>query len=259
MKPKKQKSGFEQGRSKTRPSLSGSKKEKTNKLTKAEKRLKKLKEAKEELAEVLRETGVTKKKKRNRDHGEGFPGSDGIEAEVSIFEEEMEAIREMVSAKSDDFNAEAANKMLLRSMLMTVLDIIPIAERAFRATSKENAAYAVNALINQAREISTDLKMAGDVENQSRFIKESIIDPMYKAIAQNMLQELLSLKSVIDTELSNKPKTAKTIKRSVDSTLRTIGMFMTQSSEKISSDIESYLAGDMSAIGSSGKKRKRGQ
>lgn len=268
MKPKKQKSGFEQGRSKTRPSLSNPSNKK-DKQTAYEKKVRKLNKAKEELSDVLREVGSTrrekellsdsKRSKRDRDdeRGAGMPGSDGIEGQISVFENEMEVVRGLISNESVEYNAELANKMLLRSMLAMTLDIIPIAEKAFRQTTKENAAYAVNALINQAREIATDLKMMGDVENQAKFIRESIIIPMFTAQAQNMLHEMLSLKSVIDTELDKSPKTAKIVKRRVDDTLRTIANFMTQSSDKMTSDIESYLSGDMASIGTKPKKAKK--
>lgn len=258
MKPKnKQKSGFEQGRSKNRPSLSASskKKDKEKSSSAYEKKMRKLNKAKEELSEVLMESGSVRKGKELV-YGAGAPGSDGVEGQISVFENEMETVRKLITNESVEYNAELANKMLLRSMLAMTLDIIPIAERAFRQTTKENAAYAVNALINQAREIATDLKMMGDVENQAKFIKESIIQPMFTAQAQNMLHEMLQLKSVIDTEVTN-PKTAKAVKRRVDDTLRTIAAFMTQSTEKISSDISSYLSGDMASIGDKPKKKKK--
>jgi len=240
MKKNKQKSGFAEGRSKNRPSISS-----PDKNIKHEKKINKLNKAKDELAEVLK--------------GAGLVGSDGIESEVSRFQKEMKTVRKIVSNKNDDdINTEVLNKLMLRSMLAMTLDVLPLAEKAFRSSMKENAAYALIALIKEAKEISTELNMIGNVENQSSFIKESIVTPLFNAMAQHFLQEMLSMKSNIDTELANKPKTGRRLKRQLDEVMKAIGMFMTQSNDKIAENIHLYLSGQMADIlGPSTKKRKK--
>ena len=239
-KHNKQKSGFVEGRSKSRPSVSSPDKEQ-----KREKKINKLNKAKDELAEVLK--------------GAGLVGSDGIDGEISRFQREMGSVRKLISNKNeDDLNTEILNKMMLRSMLAMTLDVIPFAEKAFRNTMKENAAYALIALIKEAKETSTELNLIGNVENQSSFIKESIITPLFNAMAQHFLQEMLSMKSTIDTELSNKPKTGKRIKRQLDEVMKSIGMFMTQSNDKIAENVHLYLSGQMSdVLNPAPKKRKK--
>lgn len=251
-KKRSSKSGFEQGRSGNRPSpsaIEGKKKKKRideDQHTKESKQLKKLTKAKEELVEVLKET-----------RGSGMVGGDlDIDEVSSIFEKEMRTVRKTVSNKATEFNSDAVSKMMLRSMLTMILDTIPIAEKAFRTSKKENAAYALNALINQAREIATDLKMSGDVENQTAFIRDSILDPVYRALAMHFMREMMNLKALVETEVP-KAKIQKNIKRGIDQTMRTIGQFMTQSVEKISSDVEQYLSGDMTTASGKIKKKKK--
>lgn len=242
MKKNKQKTGFAEGRSKNRPSASSSKDKDLNR----EKKLNKLNKAKDELADILKDTGS------------GLIGSD-VDEEVSRFQKEMKSVRKIVSNKNeDDLNTEVINKMMLRSMLAMTLDVIPLAEKAFRSTSKENAAYALIALIKEAKEISTELNMIGNVENQSAFIKSSIITPLFNAMAQHFLQDMLSMKSTIDTELSGKPKTGLRLKRQLDEIMKSIGLFMTLSSDKIADNIHLYLSGQMSdVLATTPKKRKR--
>jgi len=239
-KSNKKKTGFAEGRSKTRPSVSSAEKD-----LKREKKFNKLNKAKDELADVLKGTGLV--------------GSDGLDAEMSRFQKEMGSVRKLISNKNeDDLNTEVLNKMMLRSMLAMTLDVIPLAEKAFRGTMKENAAYALIALIKEAKEISTELNMIGNVENQSAFIKDSIITPLFNAMAQHFLQEMLSMKSTIDTELAGKPKTGKRLKRQLDEIMKSIGMFMTQSNDKIAESVHLYLSGQMADILSpSTKKRKK--
>lgn len=242
-KPKKReaKSGFEQGRSGNRPSLSAAAKDS---LTKKErKQLKQLKKAKAELAEAIEGT-----------KGAGMIGND-LDAPVSVFRKEMKIIRKKLSNASEDFNSEAIHKMMIRASLASILKALPIAEEAFITSKKENAAYALNALINQMRDLSSELKMVGDVENQSRFIRESIVEPMFKALAMNFMREMMNLKNTVETEV-DKPKTQKSVKRGVDQVMRVVAEFMTQAIEKISADVESYLSGDMTTASGEMKKKK---
>lgn len=237
----KSKSGFTEGRSKTRPSarLKTSDKEKKNKLDKSSKKLQK---AKSELETVLRDSTFA---------------PNILDEEVSRFQKELKTVRKHISNTSEiELNTEKLNKMMLRSMLTMILDVIPLAEKAFRASAKENAAYALIALVKEAKEIHSELNMIGNVENQSEFIRNSIITPLFNSMAQLFIHEMLSLKASIDTEVGN-PKAGKKVKKHVDEVMKSIGLFMTQSNEKISENIHSYLSGNMSEFSDTPKKKKR--
>lgn len=174
---------------------------------------------------------------------------------VDRFAKEFRKMRKKVGASNDHFNAENVNQQMLRSMLAMVLDIIPLAERAYRKTRKENAAYALNALLEQAKNLSTDLRMAKDVEQQAEFIKGRVLNPVLMAFANMLVQETLAIKSSVDTHVSNR-KEGKRVKLEIDRATLSLGKYLTEAITKMTSDIDSYLSGDMEKLMPTPKKRK---
>lgn len=236
----KPKTGYREGRSKTRASVSSSSKdrgkERERKVAKAAKvdvpwDVDELQEKQDELVTELME---------NTQEQDGQIASDR-------FAREFKKLRKKAGATNDHFNAENLNIEMLRAMLVMMLDIIPLAEQVFRKSKKESSAYALNALVNQARELSVDLRMAKDVEGQSLFIKDSILNPIFKVFAQHLIQEMIFLKNDVDTHVSSR-KEGKRIKESLDKTTRSLGSFLTESVTKIHANIDDYLAGNMDKL-----------
>ena len=235
----KPKTGYREGRAKTRTATSSSSKNKDRerKVAKAAKvvdvpwEVDELEEKKDALiAELTDET----------------PEADG-QAASDRFAKEFKKLRKKAGATNDHFNAENLNIEMLRAMLVMMLDIIPLAEQVFRKSKKESSAYALNALVNQARELSVDLRMAKDVEGQSLFIKDSILNPIFKSFAQHLLHETIYLKNDVDTHVSSS-KESRRIKESVDKLTRSLGTFLTESVTKIHTNIDDYLAGNMDKL-----------
>lgn len=233
----KPKLGHKEGRSKLRASASSaSKKAKEERTVSTKKRrdnldLEDLQEKQDELVTELMEM---------TEEEEGQVKSDR-------FAKEFKKLRKKVGASNDHFNAENTNAEMLRAMLTMMLDIIPLAEQTFRKSKKESSAYALNALVNQARELSTDLRMAKDVEGQAAFIKDMIINPIFKVFAQQLITQMLNVKNTVDTHVSN-PKRARKVKEHVDKMGRELGKFLTESVVKMHSDIDNYLAGNMNQL-----------
>jgi hypothetical protein len=252
VKKREKKSGFEEGRSKKKGSSSSSL---SNQIEKVEK-------AKNKLSEILdeeRDSKHSKKKKSKRGEHIGLIGSDADDDEevLSVFEKQIGKIKKRIDAADDDaFNASKTEELLLRAMLKTTIDLIPIAERAFRKSGREQAAYAFRSLNEQVVDFNTRLKMIGDVENQMKFIRENILDPMFRAQANTFLTAFVSMKEKVDTEVDNR-KSAKLVKRHLDESLQMLGEFMDKTIEKISNDIGLYLSGDMSAFGAAPQKKVR--
>lgn len=249
-----QKSGFEEGRSRKKKGSSSSS---------LSKHIDKLEKARNDLAEVLDEEDYApaskfdKKTKKSRGSHIGLIGSDAEEDDVeSVFEKQIAKIKQKIDAADDDFNSAKTEEMLLRALLKTTIDMIPLAEKAFRKTQREQAAYAYRSFVDQTVDFTTRLKMIGDVENQTKFIRENILEPMFRAQTNTFLTAFLSMKGTIDTEVTNR-KTAKVIKRNLDESLTSLGEFMDKAIEKITVDIGAYLAGDMSSLNGGPPKKTR--
>lgn len=257
------KSGFQEGRSKTGPSRSSTKKNKNSEKPEAQRTKieNKLKKAKDDLADTLRDMDVG---------GFVFDGEDAVDENgenVSRFASDFGLIRKGILRSGEEFNADAAHKLILKTQLAMFLELQPLAEVAFRNSKKEQAAYAAIAVAEQIKSISTELKMIGNVESQASFIREKIIQPIYMALLQNMMQQFMSVKQTVDTELggTKAAESGKEIKRSLDKGLKALGSFLDASRDGMSANIHAYLSGDMSfmASGSDGQqaalgKRRRG-
>ena len=256
------KSGFAEGRAATGgPSRSGSgkKKERANLDTKVEKRItKKLDAAKSDLVDVL-----TKMNDVSEEGNEVYT-TDEKGGVVSKFAKDYEQLRNNVLNSGDDFNADAAQRFLLKTMFNMLVDLIPVAEVNFRETKKEQAGYVLLGLVKQAEEMSSSLKMLGNVENQTQFIRDMIIHPLFTAMMSNFMSQAIGMKNSIETELPKSPKTARRLKLVVDEMLKAFGPFLDGSKTMLTSNISSYLAGDMGFLGeeksksTGGKKRQKG-
>ena len=241
MKKPVKKSGFAEGRSASGSSRSSLKEKKRNKQQDVgqDKRLKKLNKAKSDLADVL----------ESMDDPDDFMLEEGDTDEnnekSSRFASDFKRIRK--SALNEDFNAESGQRMVLKTLFSMTLDLIPVAEKAFRNTGKEQAGYVVVSLSKQLEELASSLKMLGNVENQSEFIKTTIIAPLFVALVQNLMIQFINLKNTVDTECDK--KSAKAVKRELDKMLTDIGKFLDACRESMGANIGSYLAGDMSFLG----------
>ena len=213
--------------------------------------LAKVERAREELAQVLMDEGDAAQP----------PVGGTLKKSATRFENEINKVRRLASNSNEDFNAEAANRAMLRAMYAATLDLIVIAETTYRREKKEQQGYVYVAMCNKAQELANDLRMTSNTEAQAQFIATSILHPIFVAQAQNMLSELMSLKSAVSTYTD--PKATRKINERIDATMRTMGAFMTGASEKTASNIRLYLNGDMSFVegvqepSSKPKKRRR--
>lgn len=237
----KPKSGFMEGRSVSSGSSTSS--------SKVSKKKQKLSKARNDLAEVL------------NDLAKGKEGKDVLNASQT-FENDLRLLRRSVIKSGESFNADSANRTLLKTMLAMNLKLVPIANKAYKRSKKENAMYALLAIEKQVLELATELKLLGNVEHQSEFIETRIINPIFMAMVQINIKEFLDLKNSIDSLLP--PKQARNVKLRIDDALKNVTAYMDESSHKLHSDITSYLSGDVDFLnkdsgdsGRGGKKKKK--
>ena len=177
--------------------------------------------------------------------------SDESGKKTSRFAGDFKRIRKNV-VENEDFNAEAAHKILLKTVFAMTMDLIPVADAAFKQSQKEQAAYALIALTKQAQETSQELRILGNVEGQTEVIRNNIIGPVFKMLTQHLMAQCMHMKNTVDTELNG--KNTKNIKREIDQMLQGLGTYMDASREQMSTNIGKYLAGDISFM--SGNKDK---
>lgn len=199
-----------------------------------------LEKTKEDLAEVLLSVAE---------------GSD-VDENSARFEKEFNKLRKKVSVdKGNSYSSDSANQDMLRIMLAMVLELIPVAEAAARKTLKEGNFYALNALVNQAREISNDLRLSKPLEDTAFFIKDRIMEPVFKQLASHMINEMMSIKNEVDTtDVSTKQ--ARLIKKRVDKSMLIMSRYLTDMILKVEDDTHAYITGDIARFNPA-KKRAR--
>lgn len=169
---------------------------------------------------------------------------DGEEEESaeSVFTKDYTKIKKLLDPDNPNLRIDQVSIAFFRAALATILDLLPIAERAYRKSQKESAAYALTALINQARDLTSDVKMGDDVEGQAILIKK-IVDMSYVGVAEMLLQEKFALQAKLDT-LSSSPSVRKAMRQELDDMVRSFIKGMRAHSDLTSTRVKAFLQGD---------------
>lgn len=165
---------------------------------------------------------------------------------ISSFEQDFSKLREMLSPENEMLRIDQASALFYRASLAMIMDLMPIAEDTYRKSKKESAAYALNALLNQARDLNSDVKMNEDVNGQV-LIMNTLIHTNFTRIADLMLRERHSFSTKIDTLIS-KPAVRKSIKSELDSTIKSFIKGTNSLQKLLTMQIEAYLQGDPNYI-----------
>lgn len=111
-------------------------------------------------------------------------------AMASLFGQDSLKIQELISEKDNDNAFDMAN----RSMLSFMLDLIPLAETRYREDARQSNAYAMIALISQARELISDLQAADDKSVIKDKIVYDVVKPTMMTLAQFLIDSNYQLK-----------------------------------------------------------------
>ena len=139
-------------------------------------------------------------------HKEGRPPSSGLTKKQrqqarrlknlrSLFKDDVTEIASLL----EDQQTESAVNRFQRTMLKSLMDLIPIAEDKYRQEGSERAAYALNSLVSQARELIADMQAERDGRQLALQLSSEIIDPAFIGIAQVVIDSLHNLKRSLET------------------------------------------------------------
>lgn len=165
----------------------------------------------------------------------------------SLFETAFGTLHESAADPNADFRSDEATKNMQRAAYALILSMIPVAEVNYRISRKQTDAYALNAFIDQARELAAELRMMSDADNQSSFISKRIITPLMLSAGQILLTEMAGLKQIVDTEVKDH-HASKIVKRAMDDASLSFGKFLAEMQMAFGTQIGAYLQGDTSAF-----------
>lgn len=141
----------------------------------------------------------------------------------------------------DDSQTDGALTLIQRTLLQTMVDILPVVERDVRTSRGKHGVYQLNQCISQIRELTTDIQSLRDRGQLGASVVERSLRPAYLDLAVQI--------SLAITEIDN---SAKSIMKSEDHTLfrsetlipmkRSLATFVQQQYETIKEDVTAGLS-----------------
>ena len=165
----------------------------------------------------------------------------------SFFQKAFSTLQEDASSPNADFRTDSAAKNMQRAKLALILSLIPVAELTYLKDPKQSSAYALMSFMDQARQLTEDLRTISDADGQSDFITRRIVAPAFLNAGQVLLTEVTAYKGSIDTEVRD-PHTSKMLKRALDATAISFAKYLTEMQRSLSAQVAAYLQGDASAF-----------
>lgn len=126
----------------------------------------------------------------------------------------------------EEGNIEHAVGQFQRQAYSTVVNLIPIAEKAYLKDRREHQIYCLNALISQGRELAADLMAANNREQLAQTLLHEVLEPAFKNILQQVMQEQMHMKAVLSDKI--KPPYVTMTSSEQDESLRRIAAAMTE-------------------------------
>lgn len=185
-----------------------------------------------QLAEVIDKT-----KKKVATHVPKVSARDKLTAakNASLFKTALKDIRK--ANKRHDYSDQALI-VVYKALLEMVLDLIPIAESNYRQFKVDRSAYALNTYINQAREITNDIRAIKDFSEQLELINR-IVRKQFTQIVQQLVEETFLLKKELVDSLGAPSR--RIVENKIESLIKSHGKYMNESVKMIDAQLTSLL------------------
>lgn len=124
----------------------------------------------------------------------------------------------------DNKDYQQASLVTKEAILKTLIELIPMAESSLRKSKAKNGIYQFNSLVNQVREMLTELDGERDLSAMVQSIMDDAIRPTIMTLAQMVIQFNNSLKRQLRAELD--AATCKRIDPLIDEQVRELGQYI---------------------------------
>ena len=179
---------------------------------------------------------------------------DDVTERQEILKAKFSALTERI--KQDEMlNPELIIKDLYLTILTTTIDLLPLAEKAYRNSKKESAAYAYTNLADKIQQLAADIRVLKDTSGQATVLVENVIHPLFLSLTTIIIQEVMSLKAEIDDVLAGQPKRATKLKSKADRSARNLAEFMNKATLNIHEKTEAFLSGALTLSSKPSKNR----
>lgn len=164
--------------------------------------------------------------------------SSRIESTASSFAEEVANLRKLLGGSEG--TVEQGMLSMVRAMLASTIEMLPIAEGQYKKYKNERAAYAFSTLVNQARELGNDLRTMQDLEGQVIHILTSILQPAFTQVMQHMINEVYAARTEIGRSVRD-PRSQEVVQNALNTLLRAHAGYLQDMGGKVQSQLRDYL------------------
>ena len=165
-----------------------------------------------------------------------------MEAEQAALEQELIKInnrykrlaKSIKTAKSDS----QTNTRILKYCLQMSVRLLPIAEETFLKFKNERAIYGLKALVDQNRELMSDIRQMSNNDATIDFILNQVVLPSLQMVLAHQVAAMAELK----TEILNicPPKKAKVMKIRINNMLKDQGKLLTDTGKSVENRIRTF-------------------
>lgn len=163
-----------------------------------------------------------------------------VESIMSSFHQEFADIKKMIGSEAEDFQNDKSSVAMMRAMLAMSVDLMPVAEKAYRDKPNNFNMSALANLSNQIRELQNDIRNLQDLEQQIEHINREIMQPGVRQMANFLINETFKLKKELGFYVK-KASVRRLLYAHVDAMATSMGKAMSQQTVDMNEKVRKYL------------------
>jgi hypothetical protein len=137
-------------------------------------------------------------------------------------------------------NSNVADLQTLRALLTLTIELIPMARATYRQYRSERAIYAMNGLVNQARELMNDIRQLRTGKKQHQHIVNKILLPNLQAILQQYLNDCTEFKKGL-SQLRRQDRSR--VEKAINAMMQAHARVFNEISQRTQTNLADYLIG----------------
>lgn len=147
----------------------------------------------------------------------------------SIFKDKAGEILQML----DDGNQDGALTITMKTLMHTLLEVLPKIENAVHASGGTKGVYQLTQAISQVRELCADIQAFRDKANLGQQMVDRFVRPSFIDIGTQIMQAWVELEAQVQTTMT--PKEFEDFKENYTlATRRSLALYITRKFEEVS-------------------------
>lgn len=167
----------------------------------------------------------------------GNSSKDRVRGIVTMFGQRADVI---LSLLEHDDRTDGALTLIQRTLLQTMVDILPVIERGVRRSHGHKGVIPLNQTVSQIRELVTDIQSLRDRGHLGASIVERVLRPAFLDIGVQIALAFNNLEGSAKNKMSKEDGAA--FIEELTSTKMAIAQYMTQQYEEVKSGVSSSLS-----------------